>query len=277
MCAKLRDKKLLYQGYADAHEPCRAPQLRIPTATHANAAAVFSSASSTVGIGTFLQQSYFAAFKRLAQSLQHQKAVIGIEPMNEPHHGYLNLYSFTSWNPMTDLAWCLFPSAIEGMALGAGYPQDIGYYVRSFPHPTRLGHRKHISPTRPVWQEGRDCIWRQHGVWEWNEQAKKPVVLRKTYFETNPRTGKPVQFYEDCWFPFIQGFAQAVHSAGPNASSWLIFAGGVPNEFAPAWHQEARPPRLVYAPHFYDLHTLFGKSKCKAQFLLIWPGSRRLH
>lgn len=188
--------------------------------------------------------------------------------MNEPHHGYLNLYSFTSWNPMTDLAWCLFPSAIEGMALGAGYPQDIGYYVRSFPHPTRLSHRKHIAPKKPVWKEGSDCIWRQHGVWAWNEQTQQPVVLRKSYFETNPRTGKPVDFYQDCWFPFIKSFADAVQDAGGRTRDWLIFAGGIPNEYAPAWPKAMRPPHLVYSPHFYDLHTLFGKSTSDSHLFL---------
>lgn len=225
---------------------------------HAAAATVFPDAApeATVGIGTFLRKSYYAAFKQLAIRLKSCDALIGFEPMNEPHHGYLNLFSFSEWNPMTDLAWCYFPSAIEGMALGAGYAQDIGYYVRSFPHPTRLSHRQRVTPPRPAWQEGKGCIWRQHGVWDWDDDAQRPIVLRKSYFEVNPRTQQPVDFYQDCWFPFIKHFAQAVQSVN---ETWLIFAGGVPNEFAPAWPVNMRPLNLVYAPHFYDLHTLFSK------------------
>ena len=182
-----------------------APILRIPLADHSAPAYAFPDIETQhVGIGTFLQRSLIAAFAKLADRLADCPAVVGFEGMNEPHPGYLGLPSFHCWNENTDLHYQHVPSALQGMALGAGYPQRIPFYERSFPVPTRLARHVLIEPQTTAWAEGRSCIWRDHRVWEWDESKQAAIVLQNSYFQFNPRTGKPFEFYTDAWFPFIK-------------------------------------------------------------------------
>jgi hypothetical protein len=161
--------------------------------------------------------------------------------MNEPHRGYISLHSFDSWDPMTDLAISYFPSALQSMALGAGYAQHVPFFVKSFPHPTRQAKTILVSPPRGgAWLDDSDsdesggpagvggCVWLQHGVWAWDEARNEPVALRSGYFHADPQTGKKVEWYEDCWFPYVRQFAHRVRKCGRD--DWLIFAAAIPNE-----------------------------------------------
>jgi hypothetical protein len=208
-----------------------APLLQVPIFEHATSTQVFPSvpAGGSVGISTFLQASFRNAFARLATHLGSCSALIGFEPMNEPHKGYLELHSWYTWDEMVELHYFYCPSALQGMALGAGLEQHIPVYHKSWPQPTRLAHYHPARPDRPVWKDG--CIWRKHGVWGVNAKTGDAVVLRQTYFERHSGTGERIDFYNEYWFPFLSRFAEEVTASSEDRRrKWFLFAGAIPNE-----------------------------------------------
>lgn len=249
-----------------------------------------------VGIQTFLQTSYIDAFGELADRLAPLEACLGFEPMNEPHRGLVNLHDFHKWNYDTDLHIGHYPSLIQALALGSGYKQEVQFWVKSWPFPTRVSHTATIDPKgKSCWLDKGgglgECIWRAHGVWEWDESKQVPVVLQYDYFEKDHRLGREgrrIEWYRDCFAPFLRRFHERVTRSCPKAFS---FVEPIPNEFIPPWiparliedaslatqYKDAaykqkyatrtlidtpRPggeEKFVYAPHFYDLNVLFGK------------------
>lgn len=243
----------------------------------------------------FLQDAFVEAFGRLADAVADLEACVGFEPMNEPHRGLVSLHGFHGWNYDTDLHIGYYPSLTQALALGSGYAQTVPYYVKSWPFPTRLSHRTLVDPKgRSAWlQAGPDagvdrprgmggCIWRAHGVWDWDEKKKGPVVLQPDYFEYDHRPGREavrIEWYRDCYAPFVRKFSERVSRKVPGQ---LCFVEPIPNEFMPPWPRAAeegeagapirqnyamptvlspehRPRNLVFAPHFYDLNVLFSK------------------
>lgn len=206
----------------DAH----APLLRIPTSSHAHGDTLFPS-TSTVGIGTFLRRSHSGAYAYLARAIRHCEAVVGFEPMNEPHRGYINLFSFDTWDPYVDLLFGHVPSPLQSMALGDGRSMKVPFYDRSFPEPTSLKRYDLIRPPASgCWRDG--CIWRRHGVWEWDEVKKRAIVMRRGYFERLPGRGETrIDYFRDCWWPFLREFGEAIQEV---RKDWWLVAGAIPNE-----------------------------------------------
>lgn len=124
---------------------------------------------------------------------------------------------------MTDLHIGHYPSALQGFALAEGYPQKIPFYVKSWPVPSRQSHLSDIDPKgHSVWipaasnssypstRRSDGCLWREHGVWGWDEVKKKPVLLQADYFNVDPRPGhgrRSVEWYRDFYEPFVQTFS----------------------------------------------------------------------
>lgn len=224
------------------------------------------------------------AFGRLADEVGCLEACLGFEPINEPHRGLVNLHAFHNFNYTTDLHIGHCPSLAESLALGSGYAQTVNYYVKSWPFPTRISHRSLIDPKgRSAWLPltgemvdrpqglGR-CVWRAHGLWDWDEEKQTTIVLQHDYFDHDHRfgqEGRRIEWYRDFYAPFLRRFSDRVSRKN---SHYLTFIEPIPNECIPPWppaHQvdsiEAlndtnQPDRLVYAPHFYDLNVLFNKS-----------------
>ncbi|KAG0147828.1 hypothetical protein CROQUDRAFT_90961 [Cronartium quercuum f. sp. fusiforme G11] len=216
-----------------------------------------SNSSEEISIERFLQDSMIEAFGRLADRLAEFDCVIGFEPMNEPHYGYIQLYSPYAWNPRTDLFLHDCPTFIESLALGDGRAQSIDVYTPIWPIPSFRFHRRKISPPVRAWKDGIECIWKEHGIWTWDEERSKAKVLKPNYFNFDPATGKPFEFYQQALYPFVRRFASRVQRLKPDA---LILVGPIPNEFYRTWETDKRPPNLVAAPHFYDLFSLIHKS-----------------
>ena len=250
--------------------------------------------SEEVSVQSFLQDSMIEAFGRLSDEVGGLETCIGFEPMNEPHRGLVNLHDFHGWNYDTDLHIGHYPSLAQALALGSGYAQDVPFYVKSWPFPTRVLHRSRVDPKgRSAWlpNHGTDtlvhqprglggCVWRAHGVWEWDEVKQTARILDPTYFDHDHRPGREgqkLEWYRDCYAPFIKKFSERVSHSHPHHMS---FIEPIPNEFMPPWPEKGeqfsalekkqkyatktRMPidhtqNMVYAPHFYDLNVLFSK------------------
>ena len=192
----------------------------------------------------------------------------------------------------TDLHIGHYPSLLQSLALASGHAQDVPFYVKSWPWPTYKSHSSKIDPKgRSIWKNGDgkpgECIWRSHGVWDWDETKSKPVVLWENYFSTDTRPGKggkPVEWYRDFYAPFCKKFSERLLRKCP---SKFILVEQIPNEFVPVWPEDVtlqgkhraeleqaalqqgyaiktfidtpRPKNFVYAPHFYDLNVVFSK------------------
>lgn len=210
-----------------------------------------------IGLQEFLQGSMIEAFGQLADSLSRFDCVIGFEPMNEPHRGFINLYSPHRWNPMTDLFIRDCPSFLQAVALGDGHSQRIDVYTPIWPVPSFRFHTRRITPQVRAWQRPVECIWKEHGVWKWDEKRQKPVILRPKHFNLDPVSGRPFDFYSQALYPFVSRFAKRVQR---HRSDWVIPVGPIPNEFYPKWEHSQRPRNLIAGPHFYDLFSLVHKS-----------------
>lgn len=215
------------------------------------------SSQELVTLQQFLQASMIEAFGQLADALSQFECVVGFEPMNEPHRGFINLYSPYKWNPMSDLFLYDCPSFLEAVALGDGHSQRIDVYTPTWPIPSFRFRTRRVKPQVRAWQSSVKCIWREHGVWEWDAKKKKPIVLRPQHFNLDPVSGKPYDFYRQSFYPFVHRFATRVQVNRPD---WFIPVGPIPNEFYPEWDPSQRPPNLVAGPHFYDLFSLVHKS-----------------
>ena len=113
--------------------------------------------------------------------------------MNEPHRGYVNLYSFDRWNYNTDLHIGHYPSALQSLALGDGHVQNIPFYTKTWPLPSRLSHYSRVDPCgRLAWLQRNDsiafpntrqqdgCLWREHGVWTGMKQSRSLLCCKPT-------------------------------------------------------------------------------------------------
>ncbi|CAO1626125.1 unnamed protein product [Sympodiomycopsis kandeliae] len=245
-----------------------------------------------VSVQELLQSSYLNAFGLLADEVGDCEAVIGFELQNEPHRGFIELHGWHKWCYETDLHIGHYPSLLQSLALGSGYAQDVPYYVKSWPFPTKVSHHSRVDPQgRSVWSSGK-CLWRSHGAWDWDKDRGNAVVLEEDFFTKDPRPngGTPdqkVEWYRDCYAPFVTRFSERLRRKHSNLQLWFE---PIPNEFHPPWPsndmldklnederemlrraslrqryasqthiQTPRPSNIIYAPHFYDLNVLFSK------------------
>ncbi|KAF9353734.1 hypothetical protein BGX26_008506 [Mortierella sp. AD094] len=207
-------------------------------------------------IQQFLQNRYFECYKHLARRLCHLDAVIGFEVMNEPHPGYIGLDNLKKYDFNSNLFFGDCPSALEGFALGDGMALPIEVWVRSWPLPTKKQRTRIVnSEKESAWFEG-ECLWKQHGVWSVNPKTGQPQVDKPDYFSKHPITGEKIDFSR-FYLDFIGKYSKAVQSVIPSA---FVFVEPVPNEPAPVWGPGDHEEGIVYAPHWYDLHSVFNKA-----------------
>lgn len=127
--------------------------------------------------------------------------------------------------------------------------------MRSFPHPTRVSGNTVANPDgATAWTSGQ-CPWQREGVWSWSADRRKPIALREDYF-TKDAKGRVVDFYTDFYYPFLRRWDKLVNQKAPRKAR---FVEPIPNEFCPDWEESDRPKNFVFAPHWYDLNTMFTK------------------
>lgn len=204
-----------------------------------------------IPIQEYLQNHYLGAVRALAERLKDLPNVVGYDTFNEPLPGYIG------WPDLNHrhgtLQTGLSPTPFQSMLLGEGLPQVVDILERGILAIKNLGGQT-VNPGKlSVWQAGRECIWRQHGVWGMDDQGT-PSLLQPHYFQQVK--GHAVDFGQDYLLPFINRYIASIRSVDPQA---ILFVEGEAFQNPPCWGQAA-PSALAYAPHWYDGYVLFFKA-----------------
>ncbi|KAL7270824.1 hypothetical protein RUND412_006461 [Rhizina undulata] len=216
-------------------------------------------------VGYVLRTAHSRAYSHLAERLKDLANILGFDPMNEPHPGYIGCPSLHYFNENTDLHLGYMPNALQSMALAAGIPTSVPYFSRSWPHPSRRTRNDLLNATRtPAWLPRRKDIWLEEGVFVFQDDDKVALGPQgESYFTKNPVTGEKIDFENDFYVPFLKSFRKAITEAvkGGNAGTWT-FVEPVPNLGPPVWEEEEKEvadERICYSPHWYDIRVLYEK------------------
>jgi hypothetical protein len=145
---------------------------------------------------------------------------------------------------------------LEGFALGDGMTLPIEVWVRSWPLPTKKDRTRLINTEKvSAWLDG-ECLWKQHGIWSVNPTTGQPQVDKPDYFSKHPINKEKIDFYR-FYLDFVGKYSRGIQSVIPSA---FIFVEPIPNEPAPVWTPQDHEEGIVYAPHWYDLHSVFNKA-----------------
>lgn len=202
-------------------------------------------------IQEFLQRHYINAIKKVVKTLNGLPNVIGYDAINEPGEGFIGMIDLTKIQTIVEKG--AIPTPLQAMALGTGIPQEVGVWTIGFLGPRQV-ERKILNPAgERAWLDGFDCIWKQHGVWEADDQGK-PCLLHPDYFARV--NGREVDFNRDYYVPFLNRFAKEIRTIQPDAI--LFVEHGIRSQ-APKWSANDAS-NIVYAPHWYDGVVLIMKS-----------------
>ena len=204
-------------------------------------------------IQEYLQGHYIEAMVRLAQALRGLPNVAGYGSMNEPSHGYIGEPDIRCYPCGLPLRVGEAPTILQGMALGAGIPQEVDVYTTGFTGIHKKGTRLANPGDVRAWAPGREPLWRGHGVWDLDADGEL-VALMPNYFRTVD--GREVDFQRDCFKPFASRYARALRAVAPGA---LLFVEGEPHSHPLTW-EPADAADVAHAAHWYDYMTLFTKS-----------------
>ncbi len=198
----------------------------------------------------FLQQHYFSAVKQLAQRLKDQPNVIGYDSINEPYPGYIGWRDLDSTGEPIHLG--LTPTPYQSMLLGAGVPQGVGFWELKLTSLQKTSSRLLNQGCQRAWLPGYDCIWKQHGVWDF-DAAGAPHLLVPDYF--TKVAGKSVDFSRKYLKDFNNRFSQAVASVHPGVQVFFESTADQPPDTDCAPDSSA----IVYASHWYDAMVVVTK------------------
>ncbi len=195
----------------------------------------------------FLQRHYIQAIQQAALRLRDLPNVIGYDSMNEPLKGYIGWKDLQATSGELNLG--ASPTPFQGMALGEGIPQEVTVMKLGRLGLKRSGTIRLDPGGAHAWQAGRDCIWRQHGVWD-IDTSGNPQLLRPDYFTCV--NGRNIDFYCDYFAPFARRYAAAMRAVDPRA---VIFVEGA-TDSQPLCGIPGESSGLAYAPHWYDAFVL---------------------
>lgn len=249
-----------------------------------------------VNIQDHLQTSFlrcmFLMTRAIVEAGLHDSCVIGYDTFNEPNEGLLGC---------TDIGKQLkgqtmrgtSPNPFETFCLGEGIKQEVEFWSLTFFGPRKTSTVVIDPAGKRAWKGGRDCIWKEHGVWTPSGPRGEPTILVKDYFSKHPATGQLINVEQDFVQPFFYRVAAVMRSAHPDAIILLeprvmtpppeywneravveygatdevaraaIFGGkdcddkGALKETGLKIHFGDR--RIAYTPHWYDGITLANK------------------
>ena len=204
-----------------------------------------------VQIQDYLQDHYLNSVLQIVERLKKYDHVIGYDSLNEPSNGWIgyeDLRENTSQLKLGEM-----PTPWQSILLGDGRHQEVEFW-KIWQLGIRLSHWKIINQNQVrAWQTGTECLWKQNGVWTIDDK-NNPVLLNPYYFsEVN---GEKVDFNKNYLKPFINKFAEAVHTVDEDA---VIFIEGVPECEIPDWSKNDAHP-IVNSTHWYDGVTLITKN-----------------
>lgn len=204
-----------------------------------------------VSIQDYLQDHYIKAIVQVVKRLKKYPHVIGYDTLNEPSAGYIGIHNLNQYPILARIGEC--PTPFQGMLLADGNEQEVEIWKLGLLGMQRKGTRLMNTERERAWMEGKTCIWRQHGVWDYDKSGKG-VLIKPDYF--GMKNGKEISFANDYLKPFIRRFADAIRSIQPDT---MLFIEGDPNGIMPTWEKD-RPANLVNATHWYDDITLMLKN-----------------
>ena len=212
----------------------------------------------------YLQRHFINALKQVAQRVKDLPNVVGFDSFNEPSTGYIGVKDLA--RHINILRAGDAPTPFESMLLGAGLSRKIDVYEMSLIGPRKRGQRVINPQGVSAWQTDRECIWKQHGVWD-VDAAGTPRLLKPDYF--SHLNGRAVDPTDDYIRPFIRRFARDIREVMSHA---VIFAENVTLENSLRWTADDAP-NIANAAHWYDILTLFFKDHIS--FFTIDPYTRR--
>ena len=109
-------------------------------------------------IQDFLQQHYFAAFAKVAETLANEPNVLGFDTLNEPYLGMIGCEDLAAQSVF--MRQGPSPTFFESFQLGDGATKSVHNY---FPSLVKNGSTV-LNPRGVRAWTGR-CIWEAHGVW----------------------------------------------------------------------------------------------------------------
>ena len=160
------------------------------------------------GIQEYFQRHYVDAVAHLARRLADLPDVMGYDTMNEPLPGYIGGKDLNATGGF--LALGASPTAVQGMALGDGIPQEVNVFRLGALRFVKTGTLLMNAERRRAWRGDTPCIWRAAGVWD-VDQHGNPHVLQPDYFLTV--AGRAVDFARDFLKPFVDRFATGVRAS----------------------------------------------------------------
>ncbi len=201
-------------------------------------------------IQDYLQQHYFNAMQKVAQKVKDLKCVIGFDTLNEPQRGYVGLKDLRPLYGMMDIG--IVPTPWESIQLGAGYTRKVKHLERDVLGTWFKGWVTLNAEKKSAWLPGRECVWKENGVWDLDAQGE-PVLLKPDHF--HKVNGKEANFLQDYLLPFIKKMMAAIREVKPD---WIIFVEGEVNNYPPYW-SEAAHENVTNAAHWYDGPLLYLK------------------
>ncbi len=191
-------------------------------------------------IQTFLQKQYLNFIKSVVERIRHHNNILGISTMNEISTGYIGNRQLNQIPGTLKLG--PMPSPLEGFSLADGQTLSLPNYSLSI-----LGfHKKGYNQANPhhlrVWR--KNCIWKDHGVWDYNEKGQA-VILKPNHFQLPNQDTFANHFYT----PFAKKITSEVRKIREKTHIILQTS-----EFIepPRWNPKLDGSDVIYDCHFYD-------------------------
>ncbi|PJZ48658.1 glycoside hydrolase family 5 protein [Leptospira saintgironsiae] len=205
-------------------------------------------------VETFLQDHYIEAMCRIAKKVAKYKNVLGFDSLNEPSPGWIGKKNIGEFSGL-GFGKVLTTSPFQEMFLSEGRTvRANNAYMLGFTG-FNLGKTKINTKSVPLWREGKHCIWRQHGVWDYDPNGA-PMLLRPDYF--NKYRGRKIEFYPEFMLPFIKRFKTRIQSVQKKFS---IFVESDPGSLELDWDEKPKKGEgtVINATHWYDVSVLMFK------------------
>ena len=207
-----------------------------------------------VNIQDYLQSHYIKSILRLAKKISKFKNVVGFDSLNEPSPGFIGRKSLTEFGGMGNgVIHTSSPFQEMYASEGVSCSIDVKFLLGNM----GLTIGKHaMNPNGiSIWNKGHICIWRKHGVWNYDPNGA-PMLLKPDYF--SKVNGRNIDFYSDFMLPFIKNFKTALQKVN---KQFFIFIESDPTKLELKWDEKERKgySSVVNATHWYDAVLIFTK------------------